>query len=266
MAVAWSKYTEEGGREGVLLIMLYSFGRMDALSRHRKAEHGVDLDVMKKAGTPPTHDIKASIDISPYDNNTNISKKRKLNQGQSDKHKRGKVMENGRHSGMRDSEDIDTFDMKTTLNAPTSHHQQRGSDAPPPSTSGLSSQHKYKIAKAKLQYILRENEMLNDEWTSLQRRLGRLQTERRVLLDALMTAEDNQDGDILSMDDEMDDDDNGLDEDEDDDDDDDDVEEDHDAIDDDQDEDEDMPPKKLDLPMEQPYSIVANHTHDSYVA
>lgn len=44
----------------------------------------------------------------------------------------------------------------------------------------------YKLAKAQLNYILRENEMLVDEWTSTEKKLKRLRTERRVLLDALV--------------------------------------------------------------------------------
>ncbi|KAI9336242.1 hypothetical protein BD770DRAFT_401759 [Pilaira anomala] len=44
----------------------------------------------------------------------------------------------------------------------------------------------YKLAKAQLNYILRENEMLCDEWASTEKKLKRLKTERRVLLDALV--------------------------------------------------------------------------------
>ncbi|GAA5801275.1 hypothetical protein HPULCUR_006721 [Helicostylum pulchrum] len=44
----------------------------------------------------------------------------------------------------------------------------------------------YKLAKAQLNYILRENEMLCDEWALTEKKLKRLKTERRVLLDALV--------------------------------------------------------------------------------
>lgn len=44
----------------------------------------------------------------------------------------------------------------------------------------------YKLAKAQLNYILRENEMLCDEWATTEKKLKRLRTERRVLLDALV--------------------------------------------------------------------------------
>lgn len=55
---------------------------------------------------------------------------------------------------------------------------------------------KYKLAKAKLHYILRENEMLHDEWQSTNKRLKRLQTERKVLLDALMGSDDEDEENI----------------------------------------------------------------------
>jgi hypothetical protein len=44
----------------------------------------------------------------------------------------------------------------------------------------------YKLAKAQLHYILRENEMLCDEWANTEKKLKRLKTERRILLDALI--------------------------------------------------------------------------------
>lgn len=50
-------------------------------------------------------------------------------------------------------------------------------------------QHEYKLAKAKLRYSLRERELLHEELETTHRSLQRLQTERRVLLSALMTAE-----------------------------------------------------------------------------
>ncbi|KAI8085058.1 uncharacterized protein BX664DRAFT_360844 [Halteromyces radiatus] len=213
-----------------------NFGRMDALSRHKKAEHGLDSQTDgPKKGTIIQDSKVTTVAPSPR----TLSKKRKMvREDHSEKHKRGKP-DTGRQpsSDMDDSEDLDTYEAPASLSlgATTSTHtpqyqqdqqqqqlqqsqqqlqlqqqqqQQRNthSSSTTSSSSGLSPQHKYKIAKAKLQYILRENEMLNDEWISLQRRLNRLQTERRVLLDALMTAEDDQDGDALSIDEEDDDD------------------------------------------------------------
>ncbi|KAI8140921.1 hypothetical protein BJV82DRAFT_621607 [Fennellomyces sp. T-0311] len=72
----------------------------------------------------------------------------------------------------------------------------------------LSKSEKYKLAKAKLRYILRENELLNEEWASMQKKLKRLQTERKVLLEVLMgngngsAAEDA--GDMSDDDDDID--------------------------------------------------------------
>ncbi|KAI8645299.1 hypothetical protein BD408DRAFT_412114 [Parasitella parasitica] len=43
-----------------------------------------------------------------------------------------------------------------------------------------------KLAKAQLLYITRENEMLCDEWSSTEKVLKKLKTERKVLLDALV--------------------------------------------------------------------------------
>ncbi|KAL0074153.1 C2H2-type zinc finger transcription factor [Phycomyces blakesleeanus] len=60
---------------------------------------------------------------------------------------------------------------------------------------------KYKLAKAKLQCILRENELLGDEWTAVKRKLRRLRTERRVLLDALMAGEPEDDQSFIIQDD-----------------------------------------------------------------
>ncbi|KAI8340804.1 hypothetical protein BC941DRAFT_467972 [Chlamydoabsidia padenii] len=169
-----------------------NFGRLDALTRHKKAEHGMDMDTMKKIvpavpTTPFPRDRKPKA-ISEETSSQKMTiggfgQKRKMarEEDHQDKHKRGKV-DNGGKRHTSESEDVDPYDLHTRL----------------------SPQNKYKIAKAKLKYILRENEMLTDEWTTIQRRLGRLQTERRVLLDALMTAEGDQDGDLFSSDDDYD--------------------------------------------------------------
>jgi hypothetical protein len=55
--------------------------------------------------------------------------------------------------------------------------------------STLSFQDKYRLAKAKLSYITQENEMLTDECNDLEKKLKRLRTERRILLDVLYRAE-----------------------------------------------------------------------------
>ncbi|KAI8979641.1 hypothetical protein BDF20DRAFT_835630 [Mycotypha africana] len=44
----------------------------------------------------------------------------------------------------------------------------------------------YRLAKAQLAYLLRENSMLQDEYEVVQKKLERLKTERKILLDALI--------------------------------------------------------------------------------
>jgi len=48
---------------------------------------------------------------------------------------------------------------------------------------------RYKVIKTKLSHILRENEVLNEEYLEATKKLKRLRTERRVLLDVLVAAE-----------------------------------------------------------------------------
>jgi hypothetical protein len=48
---------------------------------------------------------------------------------------------------------------------------------------------RYKVVKTKLNHILRENTALNEEYMEATKRLKRLRTERRVLLDVLAEAE-----------------------------------------------------------------------------
>lgn len=177
---------------------------MDALTRHKKTEHGLDTQTETIKRLAPIQEPKSLVarhhkpklgneDMTPIGFS---NKKRKLarEEDHSDKHKRGKL-DSGKPltaAASGESEDFEPYD--------DAIHTQR--DRQPSSssisTSGLLPQNKYKIAKAKLKYILRENEMLNDEWASIQRRLSRLQTERRVLLDVLVTAEGDQDGDLVS--------------------------------------------------------------------
>lgn len=55
--------------------------------------------------------------------------------------------------------------------------------------TALSFQDKYRLAKAKLSYITQENEMLTDECNEIEKKLRRLRTERRILLDVLYRTE-----------------------------------------------------------------------------
>ncbi|KAG0168944.1 hypothetical protein DFQ28_011379 [Apophysomyces sp. BC1034] len=167
-----------------------TFGRMDALMRHRKTEHGeeVSMDVKGKAPANPTKQIQRT------------STKKKSKQSRPDDHhmdmkmKRRKVQDSGH---LWDSSDDSNESFEDSDIHPDSFHARgdkystssHRSNAP---ANGSSPLNKYKLAKAKLQYILRENEMLNDEYTAAQKKLKRLRTERRVLLEALMAAEGEQ--------------------------------------------------------------------------
>ncbi|SAM05772.1 hypothetical protein [Absidia glauca] len=195
-----------------------NFGRMDALTRHKKTEHGLDTQTETIKRLAPSQESKSLIarHHKPKLGNEETTpigfsnKKRKLarEEDHSDKHKRGKLDSGKRPTtaASGESEDFDPYDY-----AIHTQRDRQPSSSSISTSSGLLPQNKYKIAKAKLKYILRENEMLNDEWTSIQRRLGRLQTERRVLLDVLVTAEGDQDGDLMSSSDDDDDDNDGVD-------------------------------------------------------
>lgn len=71
----------------------------------------------------------------------------------------------------------------TTAKLKKMHHKKNKATA---AKKEMSMSDKYKLAKAQLQYIARENEMLCDEWASTEKILKKLKTERKVLLDALV--------------------------------------------------------------------------------
>ncbi|GAN10019.1 hypothetical protein MAM1_0313d09553 [Mucor ambiguus] len=71
----------------------------------------------------------------------------------------------------------------TTAKLKKMHHKKNKATA---AKKEMSMSDKYKLAKAQLQYISRENEMLCDEWASTEKILKKLKTERKVLLDALV--------------------------------------------------------------------------------
>ncbi|KAL0095070.1 C2H2-type zinc finger transcription factor [Phycomyces blakesleeanus] len=126
-----------------------SFGRQDALMRHRKAEHGEEhLD-----GAPSGPAVKSGSNLNKKPLNLPLSKAPKGFEGDTPPKKRKQI------SG----------DFGTSEDTPSSRE--------------------YTLAKAKLQYIVRENEMLNDELMIAQKKLRRLETERRVLLDVLMSTD-----------------------------------------------------------------------------
>ncbi|KAJ8656621.1 hypothetical protein O0I10_007698 [Lichtheimia ornata] len=121
-----------------------SFGRLDALTRHRRAEHNEEIAYPSSSTAPSAS--------SPL------------------KRKRDKA----------------SNPVAATTAAPASTELSDASDM---EQSDMDYQHEYKLAKAKLRYSLRERELLHEELETTHRSLQRLQTERRVLLSALMTAE-----------------------------------------------------------------------------
>ncbi|KAI9301314.1 hypothetical protein BJ944DRAFT_252422 [Cunninghamella echinulata] len=208
-----------------------NFGRMDALTRHKKSDHGIDAQMdqhVKKENTANStlqNPSSSSSIQSQQQQSFQENRKRKLAREDDDHDKRKRERnEQAIHepaSDMEESEDMEAYDhhhhsatttlqhypSSTSSSLHFSQHQQKNQLQQPIAPSATLStppsnlsQNKYKVTKAKLQYILRENEMLNDEWTSLQKKLKRLQTERRVLLDVLMSTEDPQDDeDVFSF-------------------------------------------------------------------
>lgn len=147
---------------------------MDALARHKKQEHGEE--------TKPSNNNSPSSSTSF----TTIKPKKPLKRASSSadmmssKNKRLKIRKtlNGADwSSGDESEDSLLTSTKITPN-PSSKPLVPGS-----------SYTQYRIAKAQLLYLIRENEMLQDEYDSTQKKLRRMKTERKVLLDAVMAAE-----------------------------------------------------------------------------
>lgn len=179
---------------------------MDALTRHKKAEHGEGIaekpikpahstTIIPLLNTPtaasaaaatPTQTsayISSSSTIPPANkqkrtNNSNINANNKRMATPSldmlSKHKRHKAYDEwgSKHPDTKLSEQPAST-LKKELNRGTAYSQ-------------------YRLAKAQLAYILRENEMLQDEYEITQKKLKRMKTERRVLLDALMSREKEQ--------------------------------------------------------------------------
>lgn len=137
---------------------------MDALVRHRKAEHGECLD-------------KQPISHTPLD--TNKPRKKKTSLDMLSKNKRMHRDWTGPASSAEESDE----DSLAIIDAKPHTHSL---------LSGSPDYTQYRLAKAQLSYILRENEMLQDEFDIAQKKLKRMRTERRVLLDAVMASEQDE--------------------------------------------------------------------------
>ncbi|KAI8387513.1 hypothetical protein BD560DRAFT_382746 [Blakeslea trispora] len=146
-----------------------TFGRMDALVRHKKIEHGEGLTTIEK----PT---KTS-PISPYPAKKPMGVKRPAlfdSLSKSKKQKHGSIRNSLQTTDWSSGDELDEIQIKV------------GSRQPMTPGSDYS---QYRLARAQLHYILRENEMLQDEYEMAQKKLKRMKTERKVLLEAAMTVE-----------------------------------------------------------------------------
>ncbi|KAI9345967.1 hypothetical protein BD770DRAFT_350371 [Pilaira anomala] len=148
-----------------------TFGRMDALVRHKKAEHGESL--YKPA---PTYIAQITPTISSKSRKNNI-KKTSLDMLSKNKRMRNRMDFTTSSSGDESDQESGTTELKPTTQT---------------LVSGSSAYTQYRLAKAQLSYILRENEMLQDELEMAHKKLKRMKTERRVLLDAVMETETQQ--------------------------------------------------------------------------
>lgn len=192
---------------------------MDALTRHKKAEHGEGIaekpikpahttNIIPLLNTPTAVSAAAAVSSiarntpssSPSSTTPLTSKQKKTNSTNMNsnnkrvaapsldmlsKNKRHKVHDEWFSKQQQDIKLSDQSSTVATTTTPSKKDLTRGS-----------AYHQYRLAKAQLAYILRENEMLQDEYEVTQKKLKRMKTERRVLLDALMNREmEQQDAD-----------------------------------------------------------------------
>jgi hypothetical protein len=174
---------------------------MDALVRHKKAEHGEGS--LEKPNKPisapiiaashnsststfnPTHQhinnttTLTTTATTTTNNNTNKHKKipkTSLDILSKKRPRNGKKSRSGFYSSGEESDDS----LPVVMERGTTQKSL---------LSGSVDYNQYRLAKAQLHYILRENEMLQDEFDMAQKKLKRMRTERRVLLDAVMATE-----------------------------------------------------------------------------
>ncbi|KAF1807439.1 C2H2-type zinc finger transcription factor [Mucor lusitanicus] len=138
-----------------------TFGRMDALARHKKAEHGEGIT---EKSIKPAH----STSIIPLLNTPTAA---------------------SAAATTLSPAHMPPLSTTTPLSSSSSSKQKKTSSS---NLNRGTAYSQYRLAKAQLAYILRENEMLQDEYEITQKKLKRMKTERRVLLDALMNREMEQ--------------------------------------------------------------------------
>ena len=178
------------------------FGRMDALTRHQKAEHGEGIieKPIKPAHTtniipllnPPTAASAAAITTTTTNATTAASltsakpKKNNHNNNINSNNKRPAPPSLDMLSKYKRTTMLDDWETSNAIVENKLPEQSTSTKKEPTRGTAYS---QYRLAKAQLHYILRENEMLRDEYETTQKKLKRMKTERRVLLDALMTKE-----------------------------------------------------------------------------
>lgn len=166
---------------------------MDALVRHKKAEHGegsleksskpISTPIIAASHNPPmtafSPQPQQHIHTTP-NTITTINKHKKIPKTSLDTLSKKRPRMNKKSRGPNgfyssgeesDEESLNNVETKKSL------------------LSGSAEYNQYRLAKAQLHYILRENEMLQDEFEMAQKKLKRMRTERRVLLDAVMASE-----------------------------------------------------------------------------
>ncbi|CEP12903.1 hypothetical protein [Parasitella parasitica] len=135
------------------------------------------MDVQIKPNDKPIHKESSQPKSSPIPES--IKKKRKLKELQH-------LNSDRLSSSDEDFSDADSSLIPNQINAAKLKKVQQKKNKALPAEKEMSISSRCKLAKAQLQYVTRENEMLCDEWASTEKILKKLKTERKVLLDALV--------------------------------------------------------------------------------
>ncbi|KAI8970849.1 hypothetical protein BDB01DRAFT_813518 [Pilobolus umbonatus] len=173
-----------------------TFGRMDALVRHKKAEHGeetVEKPNKHPAVSRPRKILSKKIPIE------NLNKARRKRPNEMSNKEDMDIPTTGYYY---EDDSGNSSDELEIMPEPKDNTTSDKLNATPGSTDYI----QYRLVKAQLHYILRENEMLRDELDIAQKKLKRMRTERMVLLEAVMNAEQNDNkyqDDLLDEDDIM---------------------------------------------------------------
>ncbi|GAB5591691.1 hypothetical protein Unana1_06591 [Umbelopsis nana] len=144
-----------------------TFSRMDAMLKHKKAEHD---------------DVKPE-PLMRFASSRLMAKGTRKPVASPTKHQR--TEENHETKSKRKKTQDDRTPSTGSQRPATAQRGYSDEDA----DTALSFQDKYRLAKAKLSYITQENEMLTDECNEIEKKLRRLRTERRILLDVLYRTE-----------------------------------------------------------------------------